>query len=118
MTRTRENPPGWRIPAGLREFSFGDDNDQAIAQNQTSSQGVWQDPRGEISQAARLRFLATRLHALGPKPLFHFLGEIENGAPLRPLLERYARLFPLAVFIREHHGDQFAPPLVVKGGEP
>jgi hypothetical protein len=41
---------------------------------------------------ARLQFLAARLHALGPKPLFHFLDEVERGEPLRAHLERYAAL--------------------------
>jgi hypothetical protein len=33
-------------------------------------------------EKSRLRHLAGRLYALGPKPLFHFLDEVERGAPL------------------------------------
>jgi hypothetical protein len=40
----------------------------------------------------RLRYLAQRLHALGPRPLFHFIDEIEQGHDLRRYLERYASL--------------------------
>jgi hypothetical protein len=39
-----------------------------------------------------LRYLAERLHALGPKPLFHFHDEVERGADLRGSLEDYAAL--------------------------
>jgi hypothetical protein len=40
----------------------------------------------------RLRHLARRIHALGERPLFELLRELEAGAPLRPRLERYAEL--------------------------
>ncbi len=65
----------------------------------------------------RLQHLAARLHALGPKPLFHFLHEAEQaGADLRPALEAYAALDP--DFIRAHGGDQFEPFLFsVDGGK-
>jgi hypothetical protein len=53
--------------------------------------------------------LVERLHALGPKPLWHFLEEIEAGAPLRATLEIYAALS--ADFIRAYGGDRFAPSL-------
>jgi hypothetical protein len=55
----------------------------------------------------RLRFLAGRLHELGPKPLYYFLREIERGAELRPHLERYAAL--PAEFIAACGGDRFEP---------
>jgi hypothetical protein len=41
---------------------------------------------------ARLRRLAERLHALGPRPLFEFLREIVAGADPMARLERYAEL--------------------------
>jgi hypothetical protein len=64
---------------------------------------------------ARLRFLAARLHALGPRPLYHFLREVEGGASLRSHLERYAAL--PAGFILANGGDRFAPSLhVIDGG--
>jgi len=65
----------------------------------------------------RLRYLAERLHALGPAPLFHFLSDLESGADLRPLLERYAALPP--EFIRAYRGDKFAPRIFrIEGGAP
>jgi hypothetical protein len=42
----------------------------------------------------RLKYLARRLHALGERPLFHYLDEVERGYPLREHLEAYARLDP------------------------
>lgn len=55
----------------------------------------------------RLRRLATALHALGPRPIYEFLREIEAGADVRARLEIYAAL-PVG-FIRENGGDQFQP---------
>jgi hypothetical protein len=63
---------------------------------------------------SRLQFLAQRLHALGAKPLYHFLDEVERGAPLRAHLERYAAL--PADLIKAYHGDNFAAPFVIQGG--
>jgi hypothetical protein len=75
-------------------------------------------PSAEISQTqsrARLKFLAARLHALGPKPLFHFLDELERGADLRISLERYSRL--PAEFVAAYGGRDFPPPaFAIKGG--
>jgi hypothetical protein len=42
----------------------------------------------------RLRYLAQRLHALWPRPLFHYLDEVERGHDLRGHLEKYAHLDP------------------------
>jgi hypothetical protein len=44
----------------------------------------------QAKSRTRLKYLAARLHPLGPKPLFHFLDEVERGADLRSHLERYA----------------------------
>jgi hypothetical protein len=65
-----------------------------------------------------LKFLASRLPALGPKPLFHFLDEVEHGADLRSHLERYAAL--PADFIKANGGDKFPSPFLhaIDGGEP
>jgi hypothetical protein len=70
------------------------------------------------AKRVRLQYLARRLHALGERPLFEFLTEIERGADLLPTLERYAALSPN--FIREHGGDRFAKPrlVVTDGGAP
>ena len=58
-------------------------------------------------EKSRLKFLARRLHALGPKPLFHFLDELERGAPMRAHLEEYAAL-PVEL-VRARGGDDFGP---------
>jgi len=61
---------------------------------------------------SRIRFqrLVRQLHALGPKPLFHFLDELDRGADLRATLETYAAL-PVDL-IKAYHGDEFMPSLV------
>jgi hypothetical protein len=64
----------------------------------------------------RLRYLAGRLHRLGPRPLFEFLSEIERGAPLIERLERYAALD--SDFIRAHGGDRLPPARLVGGRRP
>jgi hypothetical protein len=58
----------------------------------------------------RLHYLASRIHRLGPRPLFEFLRELAAGADLFDTLERYARLVPLAGFIEDLNGDQLPPP--------
>lgn len=60
--------------------------------------------------AARLRLLASRIHQLGPRPLFELLRELDGGAELNATLERYGRLYPLADFIAALDGDQLQPP--------
>jgi hypothetical protein len=71
----------------------------------------------EGQKRLRLQFLAISLHALGPKPLFHFLDEVERGADPRSHLERYAAL--PADFIKANAGDRFAPSLhCIEWGEP
>lgn len=83
------------------------------------------DPRNEqlggrldpsnSEKSIRLQHLAAALHALGPRPLFEFLREIEAGADVRQRLEVYAAL-PVAL-IRGYGGDQFAPALfAIRGG--
>ena len=67
------------------------------------------------ARRVRLQYLARRLHALGVKPLYHFLDEVERGEPLRPHLERYAVL--PADFIKAHGGKHFPPSLhAIDGG--
>ncbi len=63
----------------------------------------------------RLRHLARHLHSLGPKPLYHFLDEVERGADLRRHLEEYAKL--PGEFIKDHGGDEFAAPFVIERGD-
>lgn len=45
-------------------------------------------------KSARLKHLAAKVHALGPRPLFELFKELEKGADLLPRLERYAMLSP------------------------
>ena len=97
MSQQRETPPG---RAGL-----GDDCSLRRSEN---------GPRNN-SSCLRLQRLGEALHALGPKPLFHFLSELERGADLRLSLEEYATL--PGDLIRQYHGDRFAPSLhAIDGG--
>jgi hypothetical protein len=63
------------------------------------------DIRINSNSSLRLQYLSKPLHALGPKPLFHFLEELERGADLRASLEEYAVL-PVE-FVAAFGGDQF-----------
>ena len=72
-----------------------------------------------LADGARRRLrrqrLVERLHQLGPAPLYHFLGEVENGASIPDHLERYAAL--PADFIKANGGDKFTPFLwEIEGG--
>jgi hypothetical protein len=83
----------------------------------TSEHSPSPQPFQANSRVARrlwLQYLARRLHDLGPKPLYHFLDEVELGAPLRRHLERYAALPP--DFIKINGGDRSAPSLHCIGG--
>jgi hypothetical protein len=63
----------------------------------------------------RLRHLAKHLHALGPRPLFHYLDEVERGYPLCEHLEAYALLDPGVVAALG--GTHLGPPVyVIEGG--
>ena len=67
----------------------------------------WRDrlPTEAISvPASRLQRLAGQIHALGERPLYECLLELERGADLLPTLERYGRLAPFATFIAENGG--------------
>lgn len=71
-------------------------------------------PRQAQSRLRRQR-LVERLHRLGPKPLSHFLDEVERGASIPDHLERYAAL--PADFILANGGDEFTPFLwPIEGG--
>jgi hypothetical protein len=63
----------------------------------------------------RLLYLAGLIHALGPRPLFQLFLELQNGAPLQPRLEAYAKLAPLAGFIGDMGGDRPAGPRLIRG---
>ena len=63
----------------------------------------------------RLQHLAKHLHTLGPRPLFHYLDEVECGRDLREHLEAYARLDPHIVAALG--GSHFGPAVfVIEGG--
>jgi hypothetical protein len=70
--------------------------------------------RREAQNRLRLQFLAGRLHALGPRPLFHFLDDLERGADMWSILEVYGRL--PAEFIKANGGDKFLEPFAIRGG--
>ena len=60
---------------------------------------------------ARLRRLAGRLHAAGPRPVLEYLREILAGADPIERLERYAELDPAIVAAVGAHK---LPPIVVE----
>jgi len=60
-------------------------------------------------EKGRLRHLAARIHALGPRPLFELFSELAAGADLVPRLERYAVLDPQVV--RFLGGSDMPPPV-------
>jgi hypothetical protein len=99
MLTNSRNPAtaGQRAGSPCRK-SFGDD-DRLLAQKQAAAQ-------------VRLQFLAGQVHALGPKPLFHLLDEVERGAPLRQTLEVYAAL-PVDL-VRAYRGDRFPEPFAIR----
>jgi len=68
-----------------------------------------ESPRNEIP-IARLHYFASRIHKLGPRPLFELLRELASGADLIFVLERFARIEPLADFIKQLNGDRLLPP--------
>jgi hypothetical protein len=71
-------------------------------------------PASQID-ATRLRFLATWIHRLSERPLYELLRELDRGADLSAMLERYARLAPVADVVHAHDGDHPQPPRVVRG---
>jgi hypothetical protein len=71
--------------------------------------------RSEIP-IARLQYLANRIHKLGPRPFFELLRELISGGDLMFVLERYARIEPLAGFITHLNGDRLPPPARLVGG--
>jgi hypothetical protein len=58
---------------------------------------------------ARLAYLAGRIHTVGPRGLYELLLELQQGAPLVPRLEAYARLAELEPFLRAQGGDRLPP---------
>jgi hypothetical protein len=58
----------------------------------------------------RLRYLAGKIHRLGPRPLYELFRELASGSDFQCVLERYAGLQPLAEFISHLGGDRLPPP--------
>jgi hypothetical protein len=71
--------------------------------------------RNEIP-IARLQYLASRIHKLGPRPLFELLRELASGADLMFVLERYAKLETLTDFIVHLNGDRLPATARLVGG--
>jgi hypothetical protein len=71
--------------------------------------------RNEIP-IARPQYLANRIHKLGSRPFYQLLCELASGADLMFVLERYARIEPLAGFITHLNGDRLPSPARLVGG--
>jgi hypothetical protein len=87
------------------------DSPKAIIPTRNTTKKI---PAIQEARSTRLKYLARRLHALGEKPLFYFLDEMDRGADLRESLEIYAAL--PAGLIKAYNGDKFAAPFLLKGG--
>ena len=61
----------------------------------------------ERSMALRLRHLATRIHELGPRPLFELMCELVGGADPLGRFEAYGKLDP--EFIHKLGADKLPP---------
>jgi hypothetical protein len=61
----------------------------------------------------RIRYLARCIHLLGERPLAELFIELAAGDDLHGVLERYARLAPMADFIRVLGGDRLRGPRAV-----
>jgi hypothetical protein len=57
--------------------------------------------RPQTLPPARLRHLARQVHALGERPLYELLTELEAGLPFAERVEAYA-----GPFIKAHGGDR------------
>jgi hypothetical protein len=71
-----------------------------------------QERRAIQMSPPRLRRVAGQIHALGPRPLFELLCELDQGADLGATLERYARL--PRDFIRQHGGAELPVTRLIK----
>jgi hypothetical protein len=88
----------------------------AIEQAPTTSPNQRATIEQERIPLPRIQYLARRIHQLGERPLFELLKELDAGGNLPSVLERYARIAPLADFISSLDGDRLAAPLLVTGG--
>jgi hypothetical protein len=67
------------------------------------------------STAIRLRYLATNLHRLGPRPLYELLAELVQGQPVMPpRLEVYGALD--VELIHTIGADQMPPRITILSG--
>jgi hypothetical protein len=65
---------------------------------------------------SRIRYLAERLHRIGPRALAEFLIEVRDGADAMQRLEVFAELDRYRNFIRANGGDRLPTLRVVGGG--
>jgi hypothetical protein len=63
---------------------------------------------------ARARYLAIRIHALGPRSLFHLFLDLDAEADLAETLEHFASL-PVA-FVDRYGWRELDPPAKLVGG--
>jgi hypothetical protein len=80
-------------------------------------------PAGRLGRKAfrrvpdsRIRYLAGRIHSVGPRALAELLTELDAGVDLQDALERYARLDHYRDFIIANRGDQLTRLRVIGGG--
>jgi hypothetical protein len=69
-----------------------------------------------VSKCQCIHYLARRIHLYGERCLVELFIELDADANLHSALERYARIAPLAGFVRALGGDRLAGPRAVSGG--
>lgn len=60
----------------------------------------------------RLKHLARRIHALGPRPIFELFHELLAGADVCERIEAFAEID--ADLVRDHGANEFPPSLTVQ----
>ena len=121
MTKPSLQAQAAAIDAAVQYVGQSDSPDPLVRELKAARQTLfklqsWRDrlPTEAISvPAPRLQRLARQIHALGERPLYECLLELERGADLLPTLERYGRLAPFAAFIAENGGRDLPRPRVV-----
>ena len=112
MTKPSLHAQAAAIDVAVRYAGRSGESDMLVRELKAARQTLfklqsWRDrlPTEAISvPAPRLQHLVRQIHALGERPLFELFRELERGADLHGVLERYARLAPFAAFIAENGG--------------